>query len=163
MPTARQPARGAPQRVSVPGLLHPLRLLIPALIPSWNFFDWIAPSPRIEFALSSGAGPVAEAAWLEFRPRPARETVPAMAGRLLFNPRWNETLYVISCAERLIADRDAHGRDEVFRRIAADLPAGPGGAFLRFRLVLLRRDGDTLRRDTCFVSEARSLDALRAR
>ena len=30
-----------------------LRLLLPALIPSWRFFDVIAPSPRIEYALGA--------------------------------------------------------------------------------------------------------------
>ena len=27
------------------------RYVLPALIPSWRFFDYIAPSPRIEFAV----------------------------------------------------------------------------------------------------------------
>ena len=30
---------------------NPFKLLLPALIPSWSFFDVIAPSPRIEYAL----------------------------------------------------------------------------------------------------------------
>ena len=33
-----------------------IRLLLPALIPSWRFFDVVAPSPRIEFVLLETAG-----------------------------------------------------------------------------------------------------------
>ena len=32
-------------------MLQTVKLLLPALIPSWRFFSTIAPSPRIEFAL----------------------------------------------------------------------------------------------------------------
>ncbi len=51
-------------------ILRPFALLLPALIPSWNFFDVIAPSPRIEAArlASTDAQPV----WREFRSRPQR-------------------------------------------------------------------------------------------
>lgn len=31
-------------------VLAPFKLLLPALIPSWNFFDVIAPAPRVEYA-----------------------------------------------------------------------------------------------------------------
>ena len=56
-------------------MLHGLKLLLPALIPSWRFFDTIAPSPRIEYALLHD--PHAAAAWREFRPRPARPDAAA--------------------------------------------------------------------------------------
>ena len=32
-------------------MLRTLKLLLPVLIPSWRFFDFIAPSPRIQFSL----------------------------------------------------------------------------------------------------------------
>ena len=32
-------------------MFNVLKLLIPALLPSWNFFDYITPSPRIQFTL----------------------------------------------------------------------------------------------------------------
>eukprot|EP01041_Mallomonas_annulata_P029338 gene29338-51316_t len=97
-----------------------LRLLLPALIPSWNFFDVIAPSPRIEYAL--GALPAAPLdAWREFRPRPAHLPLWRMLARLLWNRHWNETLFLVSCAERLVDQPTAHSEDEIFRRIAADL------------------------------------------
>ena len=47
-------------------ILRPFALLLPALIPSWNFFDVIAPSPRIEIArLVSVDTP---RVWQEFAP-----------------------------------------------------------------------------------------------
>lgn len=125
-------------------MLTPLKLLLPALIPSWNFFDVIAPSPRIEYALLASPADAA-GQWREFRPRPARLSLAAMLGRLFWNPRWNETLFLVSCAERLVEQPTAHSEDEIFRRIAADLAADPGGAapWLCFRLVFLARAGDT--------------------
>lgn len=131
---------------------NPLALLLPALIPSWNFFDVIAPSPRIEYALL--AAPDAAPDWREFRPRPQRVSVPAMLGRLVWNPRWNETLFLVSCAERLIDEPTAHSEDEIFRRIAAELAAGPGD-WLAFRLVLVHREGDEIVREVAYFAEPR--------
>ena len=84
-------------------MLRPLALLLPALIPSWRFFDVIAPSPRIEFAMLTS--PDSAAVWQAFRPRPARVALSTMLGRLFWNPRWNESLFLVSCAERLV-DQD---------------------------------------------------------
>lgn len=143
-------------------MLKAFSLLLPALIPSWNFFDVIAPSPRIEYALlpARTARPVA---WHEFRPRPQTLSLGAMVRRLLWNPQWNEALFLVSCAERLINQPTAHSQDEIFRRIAADLSAaGPLSGtepWLCFRLVFLSRDGDTLRSDILFVAEPRRLAA----
>jgi hypothetical protein len=128
--------------------MNPLRLLLPALIPSWNFFDVIAASPRLDYALDDGG-------WRAFRPRPQRVSAAAMLGRLVWNPRWNESLFVVSCAERLLTAPTAHSEDEIFRRIAADLGAQPKGARLRFRIVLVDpSDGE---RETVFTAQPRSL------
>jgi len=139
-------------------MLKALRLLLPALVPSWKFFDVIAPSPRIEFAL----GPAPEAApgvWQEFRPRPARLPPLAMMGRLFWNPRWNETLFLVSCAERLVEQPTAHSEDEIFRRIAAELARAPDASglapWLWFRLVFIRREGGELVRETLFTAPPR--------
>ncbi len=92
-------------------MLKPFALLLPALIPSWNFFDVIGPSPRIEYALlaapDDGAGD-----WREFRPRPERLSIPAMLGRLFWNPRWNESLFLVACAERLMREPAAQSEDD---------------------------------------------------
>lgn len=138
---------------------------MPALIPSWRFFDVIAPSPRIEYAL--GATPdTATDAWCAFRPRPDRLSALAMLGRLVWNPRWNETLFLVSCAERLVDHPTAHSQDEIFRRIAADLARAPHAddlpTWLWFRLVFVRREGKALVRETLFTSPPRRISDLRA-
>jgi hypothetical protein len=147
-------------------VLKPLRLLLPALIPSWNFFDVIAPSPRIEYALTA-AREDAPTEWLEFRPRPEHVSVPTMLMRLFWNPRWNQTLFVVSCAERLIDEPTDHGQDEIFRRIAADLArradSAALGAWLSFRLVFLGREGEVIDREALFQSAPRMLQGIEIR
>ncbi|MEZ5660311.1 MAG: hypothetical protein R3E83_17785 [Burkholderiaceae bacterium] len=66
-------------------MLQILRLLVPALIPAWNFFDWIAPSPRIEFSRLRTPGDASEH-WQAFRPIPATLPPWRMTKRLLWNP-----------------------------------------------------------------------------
>ena len=128
-------------------LVAPLKLLAPALVPSWNFFDVIAPAPRVEYALLASPGD-ASGTWRVFRPRPERVSLARMARRLLWNPRWNQSLFVMSCAERLAEDRTPeHSEAELFKRIAADLaaePADPARPWLCFRLVFVHREGETL-------------------
>ncbi|MBI1684311.1 hypothetical protein [Caulobacter hibisci] len=131
-------------------MLRSLKLLLPALIPSWNFFDVIAPSPRIEYAVL--AAPDADPDWREFRPRPDHVSIPAMLGRLAWNPRWNESLFLVSCAERLVDEPTAHSEDEIFARIAADFPEA---AWLRFRLVFLSQESGALVSEVLFVSAPR--------
>ena len=132
-------------------MLKPLMLLLPALIPSWRFFDVIAPSPRIEYALLAAVDDAAD--WIEFRPRPARVSWLAMLGRLVWNPRWNETLFLVSCAERLIDQPTPHSEDEIYRRIAADLDALE--PWLTFRLVFLERQGEEITREELFRAAPR--------
>lgn len=139
-------------------LFKTVKLLLPALIPSWRFFDVIAASPRIEYALLP-SGDVAPRDWRELRPRPERVSPLAMLGRLVWNARWNESLFLVSCAERLIDRPTAHSEDEIFRRVAADLARQPDSAtldpWLCFRLVLLSRVGDAIVREVAFRSEPR--------
>lgn len=126
-------------------MLTLFKLLLPALMPSWRFFKSVDPSPRVEWRmLASASGPPMQ--WQEFRPRPQRLSPLAMAGRMLWNARWNESLFLVSCAERLTLAPTAHSRQEILRRIAADLQrALPPGAllpYLQFRLVFLDRSED---------------------
>lgn len=133
--------------LSAASLLAPLKLLLPALVPSWNFFDVIAPAPRVEYALLASPGDTG-AAWRVFRPRPKTVPLVEMARRLVWNPRWNQSLFVMSCAERLAEDRTPeHSEAELFRRIAADLaaePQDPDRPWLCFRLVFVSREGEAL-------------------
>lgn len=141
-------------------MLKAFTLLLPALIPSWRFFDVIAPSPRIEYALLASAGDTA-ADWREFRPRPARMSLAAMLGRLAWNPRWNETLFLVSCAERLVDQPTAHSEDEIFRRIDADVDAPE--PWLGFRLVFLERQGEVIVREELFRAAPRRRADIAAR
>ncbi len=136
-------------------MLQTLKLLLPALIPSWRFFDTIAPSPRIEFTLLQSAQD-ASGRWQEFRPRPARLSIGSMLKRLFWNPRWNESLFLVSCAERLMASPTEHSSQEILTRIEAelerksiDVSATP---YLQFRLVFLSREGAQLQRQITFIS-----------
>lgn len=143
-----------------------LKLLLPALIPSWNFFDVIAPSPRIEFALLSSEDKE-PSEWHEFRPHPARVSFMRMLGRMLWNPVWNESLFMVSCAERLIEQPtrpSPHGEDEILKRIAAELKGDEThvvtGLYLQFRLRVVRREGVQLQQELVFLSRIRPLSGL---
>lgn len=136
-------------------LLRLLRLYPPAIIPSWRFFKEVAPSPRIEIGLSRDVS-VMPARWTEARPRPAHVSPLRMLRRMLWNPRWNETLFLVSCAERIVDPDGMHdparAEAEILRRLARDLGPGPGA--LRFRLVFVRREGERLVREVEHVSAA---------
>lgn len=139
--------------------------LLPALIPSWRFFDTIGPSPRIEYALLSAATEAPQA-WRAFRPRPDHVSPSVMLARLFWNARWNETLFLVSCAERLLDHPTAHSENEIFARISADLDRQPGAAagnWLCFRLVFLQREGETVVGEELFRSEPRQRSGLGAR
>jgi len=140
-----------------------LRLLLPALIPSWRFFDYIAPSPRIEFALVARPDdPVAD--WQEFRPHPAHVSSVSMLRSLLWHPRWNESLYMVSCAEKIIDEPSAMRENELVRRIANAIQRGEvtnsltQPAFLRMRIVVLQRKAGQITSQVMFVSAPRRLD-----
>jgi len=141
-------------------LRSPLSLLLPALIPAWNFFDVIAASPRIEIALVRSAGEPPED-WREFRPRPERISLLTMARRMVWNPEWNESLFLVSCAERLVQAPTEHSQEEIFRRIAADLRSGAAEghdeALLCFRLAFVSREGADLTREVLFQSPLRRI------
>ncbi len=80
-----------------------------------------------------------------------------MLGRLVWNAHWNEALFVVSCAERLVANPTAHSENEIFRRIAADLAGGQG--WLHVRVVLVDSDA----REVAFSSGPRRLTDIAVR
>jgi hypothetical protein len=139
-----------------------LRFLLPALIPSWRFFDRIGPSPRIEFDVGT-SGDEIDAAWREVRPKPAHVSVRIMLARLFWNPRGNESLYLVSCAERLLDDPSAERAAELWARVADVIRAeraganGPAASHLRVRIVHVIRQGGRVVRHVAFVSGARRL------
>ena len=140
-------------------MLSTLKLLFPALAPSWNFFDDVAPSPRIEFVLLNSKSEQSDD-WREFRPRPQSVSFITMMRRLLWNPRWNETLFLVSCSERLQNQLNPHhSENEIFTRmvrdIRASMPEPP--PFLQFRLVFVYREDDHLEREVTFLSAPRAM------
>lgn len=139
-------------------MFHILKLLLPALIPSWNFFDVIVPSPRVQFSILNKKSDSAEK-WQEFRPRPVYLSVWQMLGRMFWNPVWNESLFIMSCAERLIEYPTQHSEDEILKRIKADLISDNDNNAIKdttqvkFRLVFIRREGDSLKEEVKFQSQ----------
>ncbi|CUH75704.1 hypothetical protein TRM7557_00519 [Tritonibacter multivorans] len=144
-------------------MLRLISLLLPALIPSWRFFKTVAPSPRVEYRLLH-RGEAGD--WQEDRPRPAHLSFFTMLRRMLWNPAWNEQLFMVSCAERLVeADSphsSAHSEDEINRRIARLLPMADDTE-LQFRLVFWYRDGAQLVKEVEFESTPVPVNSLRVR
>lgn len=153
---ARQPIenrQGSPAKPVT--ILELAKLILPALFPSWRFFDVIGPSPRIELCLFD-APDDEPGDWLACRPRPARLGFWEMVRALFWNPGWNETLYLANCSERIIQGQVEHCSREIRDRLLKDLLTDktredlPG--YFRFRLVFVSRDGEDTRRDVGFVS-----------
>ena len=138
--------------------LQTLKLLLPAIIPSWRFFDIIAPSPRIEYARLTHLGDEAQT-WQEFRPRPANLSIPMILKRMFYNPHWNESLFLMSYAERLLAHPTRHSLDEIFKRLTTELSKDPdqplGAPYLKFRLVVLFRQDNEIIKNIAYISETR--------
>ncbi|MBX9606187.1 MAG: hypothetical protein K2Y51_08175 [Gammaproteobacteria bacterium] len=128
--------------------------LLPALMPSWRFFDAIGPSPRVDYAwVEADATPTT---WHEFRPRPARVGVAHMFARLFWNPRVNETLYIVRSAERVVeGDTDFPARELRWRLLLAlgrgELVARTASA-LCFRVRAVYRDDGAFHDEVVYVS-----------
>ena len=135
-----------------------LKLLLPVLIPSWRFFDGVAPSPRIEYALLGAVDETAKG-WQEFRPRPEHVSLALMLRRMIWNPSWNETLFLVSCSERLVEHPAAHSVEEIFTRLSRELMPSPDKAHLQFRLVFVSREGEEIIRNVAFISDVRLMEA----
>ena len=127
--------------------------LLPALMPSWRFFDAIGPSPRVDYAWVDDGAPLV---WHAFRLRPARLSFVQMLGRLLWNPRGNETLFITRCAERLLeGDTGLPLRELPWRLQLACRRGelGPAqGRQLRYRVRAVVRNAGHLRDEIVFVS-----------
>lgn len=134
-----------------------LKLLIPALVPSWNFFDIIAPSPRVQFTLLEAEHDTPHE-WHEFRPRPAHLSFLQMLGRMIWNAKWNELMFVLSCAERIMEQPTQHSEDEIMKRIMSDLEGDSSNTqlmaatHLQFRLLVVERHGKELQQEVTFYS-----------
>lgn len=125
-------------------MLSTLSLLLPALLPSWRFFDSITASPRIECRTT------AEPNWQEYRPRPSHLSTTQTLFRLLHNPDWNETLYLVSCCERILDTGCPHAITQIQASLARDTQNASG---LTFRITLIQRHGETLTTNVAFTAQ----------
>ena len=126
-----------------------LKLLLPALFPSWRFFQSVEASPRVEWAL---VGPAREPDWAAYRPRPTDLSLWAMAGRLFWNPHWNEALFMVSLSERLAAEPASFVLAEISDRVRREIGA-EGDRVFQFRLLFVQRVGFKIIREEAFRSE----------
>jgi hypothetical protein len=133
-------------------MAHVLSLLLPALIPSWRFFKAVEPSPRVQWAVDAGT-------WQDYRPRPDRISVWRIVRRLVWNPDWNETLYMVSLAERLTLAPDDQTLTEIWARLGRDIGGLDVGADpkVQFRLVFVSRNTSGLTSEVTFLSAIRPL------
>ena len=89
-----------------------LHLILPVLFPSWRFFGEIGASPRVEFRDASGH-------WRDAMARPQRLSAVARLGRLVWNPDWNEALFLTALAERLLTEPEPWIEPEISARLSA--------------------------------------------
>jgi len=135
-------------------IIQSLKLFLPAIFPSWNFFDIISPSPRIEYALFSAEDKEA-LNWVRFRPRENEFSYSNLLKTLFWNSKWNESLFLVSCAERIIDKYTPHSENEIFKRIEKELMQTDSieeNNFLQFRLVFIQRNKDKLEKEILFTS-----------
>lgn len=138
-------------------MLKTISLILPVLIPSWRFFKAVEPSPRVEWAIvPRDAEGVCN--WTPYQPRPQAVSLGEMFRRLLWNPAWNDALFVVSCAERIALgiEPTSHSVNEIQRRILRDingLDLGVDEGLMQFRLVFVYRDDTGFVQDVVFVSE----------
>jgi hypothetical protein len=149
----------------LPRLIQPvfksLALVLPALIPSWRFFDAVSASPRLDYVLLR-AQTDDSLDWQPFRPRPDRLTFPAMLRRMFWNSERNESLFLVSCSERLVQNPTAHSQSEILRRIARHLaPQAKATPFLQVRLRFVLPDDDgTLASHVAYLSPVLAIEDL---
>ena len=151
-----------------------VRLLGPVLIPSWRFFDVVAPSPRLEYAIADSAG-AAFAQWHVLPLLVANVSLRQMLWRLFYNAQRNDALFLVSCCERVLEQADtavdtaphddsslaARAQQEILRRATRHaqqtgrLPThGAVQHWLRFRILEVRRVEDDLHTELAFSSAA---------
>lgn len=130
-------------------MFQTVRLLLPALIPSWRFFDEITASPRIEVALGDDTK-----VWTEFRPRPQALSIWSILARLVHNPGWNDTLYLVSVSERIAERPNKHSIQGISDRIRAELTKNNSDVTsFKFRIVFVHKEENSIVRQIVFESD----------
>lgn len=88
------------------------KLFIPAIIPSWRFFDFIAPSPRIEVRFFKNK-PTQNQKWMEFLPASNTASPIKILSHLFYNPHRNQRLFMAACAERIAQDHCPYAKRDI--------------------------------------------------
>jgi len=133
-----------------------LKFLLPVIFPSWRFFSSIGPSPRIHIGFLRDENGEPEV-WQEFRPRPAKISLKSGFWRLLHSPKWNETLYINTCAERLFEGYSEMREREIMRRILAAIQKGEilveaAKPYVTYRISAIMREGQVTTQQITFVA-----------
>lgn len=146
--------------------LSAMKLLLPALFPSWNFFDVITPSPFIQFSLLKSSGQTKQE-WHMFRPLPKHLSFMTMLRRIFWNSQQNETLFLLSCAEKLIENSNVQDlqfcEEEILKRISKDLHYNKykfdmaKETYIQFRLVFVTQENTNASKNVVFISRSHSL------
>ena len=100
-----------------------IKLLLPILFPSWRFFSGVGMSPRFDLGFTVDEATL-PAEWIPFRPLPERLSLWSALKHLVHNPRWNELLFMNSCAERLFEGGDVFYREEIAQHLLMAIESG---------------------------------------
>ncbi|MEN0038998.1 MAG: hypothetical protein AAGC78_18105 [Cellvibrio sp.] len=138
-----------------------LRLILPVLFPSWRFFSSIGPSPRIEVGFASTAQ-LEPADWFPVFPLPEKISFTSGIVQLLHNPKWNDRLYINTCAEHLFESHSEFHEQQIAQRLlhlisAREIPVPINAQTLFFRVRALVAENGQLTEDITFISRAFSL------
>ncbi len=79
-----------------------------------------------------------------------------MVRRLLWNPAWNEALYLVTCAERLQQAPSDDIIAEIRQRVAREIAREVGDAVgheAQFRLIFVHHNGVAMVEDQVYLSE----------
>lgn len=89
-----------------------------------------------------------------------------MLGRLIWNWRWNETLFLVSSTERFLHSGSEGRLREILTRIRSSLRSediGSGSArHFQMRIVLFSRENDQVVREEVYRSAVQSIHTERA-
>ena len=134
-----------------------LKLILPVIFPSWRFFSGIGPSPRIQFTFLQNLNDKSSD-WREFRVKPQRVSFWEGLRRLFFNPQWNETLYMNTCAECLFDEYSLMREQEIMKRLCLAIDSGEiarelGLNYFQYRICAVVRDGKLISQSVFFTSK----------
>lgn len=109
-----------------------LELYLPVLFPYWRFFEEIGASPRVEYRVDGGP-------WIEATARPDQVTWQTHILSLFWNRAWNERLFFVTLAERILMGTSVKASEQLASRLSKW--AGQSGRLV-YRIRLVDGDGD---------------------